>query len=105
MSDRMQTFSIEIPLEDEEKMEKFQEVMDDVVNETNFYIENLATTLGVNERVAADIWYLRTRARWTQELENQIIAAAKAGCPIDSGSILNGEWPPEHENPLESIGK
>ncbi len=53
----------------------------------------LAQQLGISDGIASDIIYLRSRRRWTQALEDQIIAAAKAGKPIDSNDIMTGEWP------------
>ena len=87
------SFVIDIPVDDKQKMEEFQELMDEYHDEITDYIHNLSIKLGVSEGVARDIWYLRTRSRWTQDLENQIIAAAKAGNPINSIKICNGEWP------------
>lgn len=74
----MQTFVAEIPVNDPEKMQEFQEVMNDYHKEVNDYIGKLAKELGVADMQAGDIWYLRSRSRWTQELENRIVAAHKA---------------------------
>jgi hypothetical protein len=71
-------FEIQIPVNDSEKMKQFQEFMDVVHDETNNYIQNLAKELGVSDMQAGDIWYLRSRSRWTQKLENRIVAAHKA---------------------------
>ena len=37
--------------------------------------------LGVSERCAADVFYLRTRSRWTEELEKELILLHKNGNP------------------------
>ena len=70
-----------------------RETTNDWQEATVLYIKWLAKELGVSENVAGDVWYLRSRSRWTQELENQIVEAAHRGCPINSVAICNGEWP------------
>ena len=84
-------------------MDAVCDLMTAAQDQTANYIHKLAGELGVDESVAGDIWYLRTRSRWKQELDDQIVAAAKSGNPIDSGSILSGDWPQEHENLLENL--
>ena len=39
----------------------------------------LASIFNVSESCATDIWYLRSRNRWTQVLEDELIALFKAG--------------------------
>ena len=58
--------------------------------ETNAYIQKLAKELGINERTAADIYYLRSRSRWTKEEEQKIIDAYKSGNPIEDIFEWNG---------------
>ena len=70
-------------------MEKFQEAMDDYHDELVKYIDDLAVKLGVSSSVAGDIWYLRTRSRWTQRAEDELVRMAKAGEPMPN---IN-EWP------------
>ena len=83
MSKKLDSFSVEIPIHDEQKMEEFQEMMDKVAEATNDYAYKLQQELGISEWCAYDLTYLRGRSRWTQELENRLISADKAGktCP------------------------
>lgn len=74
----MYPFVVEIPVNNPEKMQEFQEVMNDYQKEVNDYIGKLAKELGIADMQAGDIWYLRSRSRWTKALENRIIAAHKA---------------------------
>lgn len=52
--------------------------------------QEIQDTLNVSEPYALAIWYLRTRSRWTQELEDKLIQMHNDGekCPN-----MN-EWPP-----------
>lgn len=77
----MQTFCIEIPVNDTEKMIEFQDVMDSVQNATVDYIRQLAKELDVTEACATDIYYLRTRSRHTEELEQKLIQMYRDGNP------------------------
>ena len=56
-------------------------------------IDSIADQLSISRTVASDIWYLRTRSRWTQDLEDQLVKADKAGNSISSEDVLSGEWP------------
>jgi hypothetical protein len=88
-----QVFIGEIPIDNPEDMEKFQAAMDAYHGELYQYINKLAAELGISDHVAMDVWYLRTRSRWTQDLEDRLIRAAKSGkpCPcVTSGE--EGEW-------------
>ena len=42
-------------------------------------LPDLAKEFNVSESCATDIWYLRSRNRWTQVLEDELIALFKAG--------------------------
>ena len=77
----MDSFSVEIPFNDPEAMEQFQEMMDSVHDSYGEEIENIRTTLGLSDACAMDVFYLRSRSRWTQELEDQLIALHRAGNP------------------------
>ena len=82
MNSEYETFSIEIPVNEPEKMKAFQELMNNQACEMNQHIREVAEKLGVSEGVAQDIVYLRTRSRWSQEKENHLLALAKAGQPL-----------------------
>ena|SRR5581483_3198497 len=83
-----EVFAVEVPVHDSEAMEKFQEVMNQHADETNNYIEKLADELGIDYFDAMNVWYLRGRSRWTQELEDRILKAAKAGISV---RVTSGE--------------
>lgn len=44
--------------------------------------EELSKQLGVSKKCASDVLYLRGRNRWSQELEDQLIADHRAGKTI-----------------------
>ena len=78
----MNTFSISFSNEDlqnEELMKDFQDAMDSYHKEMVDHIIKIAEELGVSTGCAADVVYLRTRSRWTQELENELIRRSKEG--------------------------
>ena len=79
--DKPQVFKIKLPINDEASMQEVYNLLDKVQDETAIYIQNLAKKLGVSESCASDIWYLRTRSRWSQELENYLIQMDKTGYP------------------------
>lgn len=77
----MDVFVAEIPVNDPKAMEQFQELMDAVHDEQTAYIETLAKELNVSEQCATDVWYLRTRSRYTPELEQELIRLHEEGTP------------------------
>ncbi len=59
--------------------------------------KSLSVELGISFECAADVHYLRSRNRWTQELEAELIALHKAGnhpninefgCTTETGKAL-----------------
>jgi hypothetical protein len=68
-----------------EAMDLWQDSMDEEQRQ-------IAQDLGVSEETASSIQYLRTRSRWTQEKENELIARDKAGNPMDPDLVLSGEF-------------
>lgn len=53
---------------------------DDVYyNELQEYFNNLAQELNCSFSCAMNVWYLRQRSRWTQDLENRLIELDKQG--------------------------
>lgn len=46
-------------------------------------IKSLSKELNVSEGCANDVFYLRSRSRWTQELEDQLIELHRKGTPPD----------------------
>lgn len=81
MINNSRLFAMTIPADSPEQMEAFQKIMDEINDATCKYIQNLAKELNVSEGCAADVWYLRTRSRWTHELEAELIRLHRAGTP------------------------
>jgi len=80
----MDTFCIEMnekDLENKEAMDALNDFMDEWQDAMVKYILEEAKRLGVSDKCAGDIIYLRTRSRWTQELEDELIRMDKAGEP------------------------
>jgi hypothetical protein len=69
----MSTVSIEVPINDENGMKEFQNFMDAVMDCHNKEILEMSSKFNISEGCANDIFYLRTRSRWTQEKENYLI--------------------------------
>lgn len=82
-------FSVEIPVHDHAKMDELNEALNELAESVNKYIKKLAKDLKITEHCAQDVWYLRTRSRWTQELEKELIRLHRAGTPPN---IF--DWPP-----------
>lgn len=76
---RNQTFSIQIPIDDKEKMNTFQEVMNQLSKAMINEETRIAKELNCSEWAACDILYLRSRSRWSQELENEILRLDSLG--------------------------
>lgn len=87
-----ETFCVNIPINDPEAMDKFQEVMNSWQDEMVKYENSLAKELGISTMTASAIVYLRGRSRWTQEKEDHLIQLDKAGTPMDIGLVLSGEF-------------
>lgn len=84
----MAAFMLEIPFNDPEKMEAFQELMDKINEAHNQAIIDLAEELNISYDAASDVMHLRSRSKWTPELEQQLLTEHKAGKTIN---IM--EWP------------
>ena len=76
---RHESFSIEIPINDDKAMDAFQKAMDAYHDEMDKMIAKEAKELGIDVGAMNEIWYLRSRSRWTQERENYLINLAKEG--------------------------
>lgn len=84
MSQTQGSFCIQLDetlLNDPEKRAAFQAAMNAHARETQAYIDQLAQELGVSAGCAADVYYLRTRARHTPELEAELIHLHQLGTP------------------------
>lgn len=90
-----QTFAVEVPVHDSEAMDEFQKAMDAHAEAVNKYIDEIAQKLEVSDSCAMDIYYLRSRSRWTQEAEDELIRRDQAGEPRPNIC----EWPKTCEVP------
>lgn len=67
-----------------------------LLNESQQYMIDSETKIrekfGVSPNTASAIFYLRTRSRWSEEKEAELIARDKAGDPISLGAVLSGEF-------------
>lgn len=61
-----------------------QEFMDAQAEAWNRAESELAHEFGISEPDAANILYLRTRSRWTKQIEDRIISAAQNGVHINT---------------------
>lgn len=75
----MQTFSIDIPNPGSPEFADFQEAMNCIQDATEEHIKSEAKRLGISEGCAADCVYLRNRSRWTQAIEDKLIALHATG--------------------------
>jgi len=82
-----------LPRKAKKDLKKAEAIMSNPYGSYNEELKKVAKEFGISEDVANDVVYLRTRSRWRQDLEQQIIDAAKAGNPISSDDIMTGEWP------------
>lgn len=85
-----ESFAIEIPINDPEAMEKFQEAMDDYHDQQYKLVAAEAERLGIPIDPMFDIWYLRSRSRWTQEKEDYLIQLAREGKELPN--VLAGDF-------------
>jgi hypothetical protein len=58
-----------------------KKVQDDYYNEMEAYFQSLADELDCTVACATDVWYLRQRSRWTQELEDELLRLYDIGQP------------------------
>ena len=99
----MRTFVVTFPdLSDTARMDSFQEMMDAVHDATNVEIQGIASEHNITIGAASNIWYLRTRSRWTQEKENYLIWLDQHD--QDSPSIMeNFEVPSGYQYTLMTV--
>jgi hypothetical protein len=72
-------FIVEISVNNPEALDRFQEAMNVHQDEMDKMITAESDKLGVSFSDMSDIWYLRSRSRWTQEKEDYLIKLAKEG--------------------------
>lgn len=74
-----------------EGMLMVQKIMDDSIDYYWKQVDEVMSAFGVSEKYAKSIVYLRSRSRWTPELESQLIQM----CRDDEPCPNMCEWPPE----------
>lgn len=79
MKDNYKTFCTEVPVNDPEKMKEFQKMMEAVYEAQDKEVKKISEEFGIFEPAAADIYYLRTRRRWTQKKEEYLIKLGREG--------------------------
>lgn len=70
----------ELPAEAKQVM---QDIMDASIEHFHNSVENVAKELGITEGQATDVVYLRTRSRWTQQLENKLLQCYRDKIPVN----------------------
>lgn len=73
-----ETFCIDVTNMD---FDSLNEMMGTIHSSYEIEIKKIATELEVSDSCAMDIFYLRGRSRWTQELEDELIELHKNGSP------------------------
>ena len=74
-------------LKDEAKMAAFQDLMDAHADSMVQYIRDVADELDITDECAADVVYLRSRSRWTQALEDELIRLHDVGQAPNMGEF------------------
>lgn len=86
----MSSFSVDIGSMNDTQMEAFNEAMADYQDKMVEYIKKISSNLDIPYGLAADIYYLRTRSRWSQEKEDLLIRIHRETGETDF-SVLSGE--------------
>lgn len=76
-------------LNDAQKIEALNEFFDAQCAAQEEEVQSIQNDYSMTPEYAAAIWYLRTRSRWTQELEEQLVSMCRANDPCPN---MN-EWP------------
>lgn len=76
-------------LNNPERMLDLNELMDKLQMVYIQEIQAIAQKFDIPDSYASCIWYLRTRSRWTQELEDKLISMSKNSEPCPNMC----EWP------------
>jgi len=76
-------------IQEDGKMDEFQKAMNELADAQALYMQELAAELSISYVCAMNIVYLRSRSRWTQALEDELVRMDKAGEPEPN---MN-EWP------------
>ena len=74
----MDTFCVDLKkVEEEGKLAEFNQFMDTLQDAYVVEAQGIQKQFGVSDSCALNIQYLRSRSRWTQELENELIRMDK----------------------------
>lgn len=69
--------------------DEFYQALDEVMMHEEQIIQD---KYEVSSQTASAILYLRSRSRWTQEKEQELVDRDHAGNPISLGVVLSGEF-------------
>lgn len=83
---------IEVPLNDPAAMKEFQAAMDEWQDAVLDEHKKIELEYGVSAPTANAIYYLRSRSRWTEEKEQELIDRDHWGNPIPLNMVLTGEF-------------
>lgn len=72
--------------------EEFQTLLKESAQAMAVQEEALVKAYGISEETAGAIVYLRSRSRWTEAKEQELIERDKAGNPIALAVVLRGEF-------------
>lgn len=70
------------------------ELYNAAAEEFNNYIKELAKEVGCSYETAHDVYYLRTRSRWTPELEKELIKRCENGEAVNMNEFGCKTSPP-----------
>ena len=77
----MNAYSLSFDPNDEQQMAQFQQLMAELHEAYDQESQSIAKQLVVSLGCALDVQYLRSRSRWTQELEDRLIQLHREGRP------------------------
>jgi len=101
-----ESFSVKIPLDDPDSMQDFNAMMDALQDMMISEAEGLAEEIGVSTACALDVIYLRSRSRWTNELENELIDLHKQGIrPNMNDFSVNEESQAKMRKAIAEVGE
>jgi hypothetical protein len=87
---KQETFVIDLTqIQEQGKIDEFQEIMDSLHDSYINECQQLSKQNSISSVCASNILYLRSRSRWTQELENELIRMDKE----DNIQPNMGDWP------------
>lgn len=86
------SFAVEMPDRDDvEGWKAFNEMMDEVCDASSKAIDDIIFTHHVDFETANAVWYFRSRERWTQEKEDELLNWKKVN-PKPFPNVLAGDF-------------